>query len=56
MKYAILGTYEKAGAKDGIFWRKRELVVGENKLQRSIRITFKLRFMDKINTVTRYSF
>ena len=33
----------------------RELVCGENKLERTIQITFKLRFMDKINTVTRYS-
>ena len=34
----------------------REPMFGENRLQRNIRITFKLRFMDKINTVTRYSF
>ena len=33
----------------------RELVYGESKLERTIQITFKLRFMDKINTVTRYS-
>ncbi len=41
--------------KTGCFGISREPVGGENRLGRSIQITFKLRFMDKINTVTRYS-
>lgn len=41
--------------KTELFELSRELVGGENKLERIIQITFKLRFMDKVNTVTRYS-